>query len=275
MFSSDLLFCNCWGNEMSKLIILNGENTGKEFSLEKGKFKIGRAQDSNLLLSNPTVSRKHATIKYKNGKYFIIDSSRNGTKINGKLVKSKYLEDGDEIEIGSTIIKYERIVTEVEQEKERTKRVMLAPALIGIVFLMVFFLYLSKTGIKRLFLPREETVLVQEPDDSESHFKFARRLYREKGIREENLFLAIQEWKKGLSLQKLEQSETATAELKVAIEELDKRIKDEMFMAYQSYYLGNFQGSKIHLKKILKLIPSLDDKRYQSALAKLKYLERR
>jgi type VI secretion system protein len=45
---------------------------------------IGRSSDNNFVLWDPEmrVSRKHASIVFRNGSYFFSDTSKNGTVVN-------------------------------------------------------------------------------------------------------------------------------------------------------------------------------------------------
>lgn len=77
----------------------------QEFSLEKAETSIGRAPTSDILLSKDKLtSRRHATIKYENGNYVILDErSANGTFVNGQQLEEmvpRALHDGDHIGIG-------------------------------------------------------------------------------------------------------------------------------------------------------------------------------
>ncbi len=62
---------------------------------------IGRAPGSDILLTEPSVSRNHARIFREGGHYWLKDlESANGTTLNGKRVKLQMLGDGDEIAFG-------------------------------------------------------------------------------------------------------------------------------------------------------------------------------
>jgi hypothetical protein len=94
------------------LQIVDGVGRGKLVTIanDKGVFRIGATQgggegEANDLVisdSEAQVSRYHCTLVRKDGEYFVVDSSMNGTVINGEAVKrgEHYpLEDGDEITI--------------------------------------------------------------------------------------------------------------------------------------------------------------------------------
>jgi pSer/pThr/pTyr-binding forkhead associated (FHA) protein len=82
----------------------NGEVL-QEYLLEKLETSIGRAPNSDILLSKDKLtSRRHATITYENGGYVLRDErSANGTFINGQQLEEmapRPLQDGDHIGIG-------------------------------------------------------------------------------------------------------------------------------------------------------------------------------
>jgi len=58
----------------------------EEFELFEGEVIIGRTE-GDILLRNPYLSRKHAKITVKNGKFFVTDlGSTNGTFVNGRRI---------------------------------------------------------------------------------------------------------------------------------------------------------------------------------------------
>ena len=70
---------------------------------------IGRGLTGNdINLSNPTVSRQHAHIEYKEG-HFVLTALQdsNGTFINDTLVRQRTLRDGDEVRFGRDRFQFE------------------------------------------------------------------------------------------------------------------------------------------------------------------------
>ncbi len=94
------------------LIAIEGPLTGKKFPVRFDITKIGRSEDFNhiVLPEDRKVSRRHATIVTKGGKYVIYDRrSRNRTYVNRRKIGEEeevILNFGDEIEIGSTIFRF-------------------------------------------------------------------------------------------------------------------------------------------------------------------------
>jgi pSer/pThr/pTyr-binding forkhead associated (FHA) protein len=79
--------------------------TLQEYVLDKLEFSIGRAPSSDILLSKDKLtSRRHATIRYEKGDYFLSDErSANGTFVNGHQLEEKTpykLLNGDRVAIG-------------------------------------------------------------------------------------------------------------------------------------------------------------------------------
>ena len=62
---------------------------------------VGRGQESTIFLDDVTVSRRHAVLTERNGRFTIEDQgSLNGTFVNRERIDSAELEDGDEVQIG-------------------------------------------------------------------------------------------------------------------------------------------------------------------------------
>jgi Protein of unknown function (DUF3662)/FHA domain len=62
---------------------------------------IGRDPQNDIVLDDRRVSRKHAEIRLRLGRYTLYDlQSTNGTYVNGRRVAEKVLDDGDQISVG-------------------------------------------------------------------------------------------------------------------------------------------------------------------------------
>jgi ABC-type multidrug transport system ATPase subunit/ABC-type multidrug transport system permease subunit len=68
---------------------------------------IGRDPSNDLVLDDPNVSRFHAVVEGADGRAEIRDlSSRNGTRVDGKLVGAARLSEGNEIGIGAYRLRF-------------------------------------------------------------------------------------------------------------------------------------------------------------------------
>jgi hypothetical protein len=79
------------------------EETGAVVPLSEQVTTIGRGAGVDIQLADPSVSRLHAEI-VRHGPYaYVADLglSRNGTRVNGRLIARRVLEDGDVLSFGS------------------------------------------------------------------------------------------------------------------------------------------------------------------------------
>ncbi|WP_230467214.1 FHA domain-containing protein [Lujinxingia vulgaris] len=91
------------GSEHHKLVRINDAFAGEEFSLSEVENTIGRTDENFILLSDASISRRHAIIARHGDLYSVVDcGSSNGTRLNGKAVQSQQaLSPGDRVEFGN------------------------------------------------------------------------------------------------------------------------------------------------------------------------------
>lgn len=71
--------------------------------------RIGRSEESEIVLLDPSVSRAHAVVEVAGGNVHVRDlGSTNGTFLNGRRVESERLREGDELRFGNTRMRVER-----------------------------------------------------------------------------------------------------------------------------------------------------------------------
>ena len=81
---------------------------GRRVQLGENPVRIGRLPDCAIPLSDSQASRHHAEVRPSDHGFVVVDlDSLNGTTVNGVVVHEKKLDDGDEILIGETAIRYE------------------------------------------------------------------------------------------------------------------------------------------------------------------------
>ena len=93
----------------ASLEIQNGEFAGMVYVLEHDETLIGRNPTTHITLLDEGISREHAVILRDDdeGTHSIEDlQSTNGTRVNGKRVRSATLQSDDEIQIGHTCFRY-------------------------------------------------------------------------------------------------------------------------------------------------------------------------
>jgi len=92
-----------------RLEILNGGFEGMTYELDADEVVIGRNPTTDITLLDEGISREHALVLFDEDApgYVIEDlASTNGTKVNGKRIRSAPLAEGDEIQIGQTLFRF-------------------------------------------------------------------------------------------------------------------------------------------------------------------------
>jgi Inner membrane component of T3SS, cytoplasmic domain len=91
------------------LVALTGEQKGDDFRIRDGQNIIGSAADADIVLRDTAVSGKHASLRYKDQKFFLTDlDSTNGTFVNdgSEPVAREELKDNDTVRIGDVTLKF-------------------------------------------------------------------------------------------------------------------------------------------------------------------------
>ena len=89
------------------LRIVNGEAQGQIFALERAATTAGRGTDSDIVLLDLGVSRRHVVIiRHPEGFRLKDAQSGNGSFVNGVVVKESELYDGDVIRLGGTEMEF-------------------------------------------------------------------------------------------------------------------------------------------------------------------------
>jgi len=92
---------------MACLIITKGEQVGKYFQLGNRTLAAGRDPAREIQIVDSTVSRKHFIIRKTGDRHAIYETkAKNGVFVNGQQCSDKVLEDGDEIQVGGTVLVY-------------------------------------------------------------------------------------------------------------------------------------------------------------------------
>ena len=84
-----------------KLHLTKGNPKGKTVDVPAGILKIGRAEDSDLIIASTRVSRHHCEIANDQDRLVIRDNgSANGTLVNRRKIQEQVLQPGDEVQVG-------------------------------------------------------------------------------------------------------------------------------------------------------------------------------
>lgn len=101
---------NSLPKDAAVLIVRSGPQAGERFVLDDPMTNLGRHPDSEIMLDDITVSRRHVSIERTPQGYFVTDEgSLNGTYINQERIDRGFLRHGDELQIGKfRLVLFER-----------------------------------------------------------------------------------------------------------------------------------------------------------------------
>lgn len=92
---------------MPSLFVFRGNNQGMRFELESEVLSLGRESSNDIQLHDTEVSRRHAELRRSDKTFTVTDlNSSNGTYVNGKRVQGHQLANGDEVQMGGTVMLY-------------------------------------------------------------------------------------------------------------------------------------------------------------------------
>lgn len=95
------------GKRRPRVVVIDGQDLGATYEIEE-MLSFGRAESNRVILRDPKVSRQHSRIQKKGNEYVLTDlNSSNGTYANGERVEEHALSDGDEIQIGDSILQFQ------------------------------------------------------------------------------------------------------------------------------------------------------------------------
>jgi two-component system NtrC family sensor kinase len=109
------------------LFVIRGEDQGSRFELTGERVTLGRDPANTIRLRDPEMSRRHAEIRRDGEDYWLVDlGSSNGTFVNGRRISQHRLVNGDQIQIGGSLLLFTQPI-----EESRTygpQRVSIVPA---------------------------------------------------------------------------------------------------------------------------------------------------
>jgi transcriptional regulator with GAF, ATPase, and Fis domain len=89
-----------------RIEILSGPDSGRHAELPGPEVRVGSAQDCDLALRDPTVSRHHLTVRVEGERIRVIDAgSTNGTLLDGLAIRDAFARPDSRIQAGTTTLR--------------------------------------------------------------------------------------------------------------------------------------------------------------------------
>jgi len=121
---------------MFTIIISEKGGAERREAFEKNEINVGRVQGNDLMLAKGNVSKHHARLLYRDGRFIVTDlKSTNGTYVNGrKISQATIVREGDKIYVGDFVLRLETAVPrasapEVEHDSQSETPAYQGPAL--------------------------------------------------------------------------------------------------------------------------------------------------
>src|SRR6187549_2108615 len=94
---------------MFSVIISEKGGAERREVFERTEINVGRVQGNDLMLPKGNVSKRHARLLYRDGRFIVTDlKSTNGTYVNGrKIAQATIVREGDKIYIGDFVLRIE------------------------------------------------------------------------------------------------------------------------------------------------------------------------
>src|SRR5262245_26536530 len=90
----------------ARLVVQRGPERGRALHVAREEIVVGSGDSADLQLTDPGVSRNHCRLRVQPDGYLLVDlGSTNGTFIDGRRVVSAYLNPGEIIELGESLIR--------------------------------------------------------------------------------------------------------------------------------------------------------------------------
>ncbi len=121
--------------ERARLVATDPAGRTLEFALSNSEVAVGNQQGNDIVLSGAGVSRRHAVVCLREGRYFLHDlDSTNGTFVNGNRVRAPIaLNDGDRIRFGGVAFIFrDSRVARASSGKRRRSAFRIAATLLAI-----------------------------------------------------------------------------------------------------------------------------------------------
>jgi hypothetical protein len=93
-------------------VALDGQHKGEDFRLREGQNTVGSDLSCDILLTDSTISAKHASLRYKEGKFVLTDlDSSNGSFLNDNTepIAREELNDNDIVKLGDVRLKFKSL----------------------------------------------------------------------------------------------------------------------------------------------------------------------
>ena len=107
---------------LATLLLLSGPEAGRRHEFGETEIVIGREAGCHVVLDQPEISRKHASVYFQDGCYWLKRTGRNLTSVNGMEIGKDApvaLADGDRIGICDVLMEFRCALPLADDDENR------------------------------------------------------------------------------------------------------------------------------------------------------------
>ena len=119
---------------MPKMSLLLGRKTMRVFDLDQTSIVVGRGEDADILIDNPSMSRRHAEFRQESDGWVVQDlGSSNGTFIGEERLEGpRAVQEGTEVAFGKFSIVFGKAVGQDEAAPAAAREAVAAPSMAAV-----------------------------------------------------------------------------------------------------------------------------------------------
>ncbi len=98
------------GRVVAVLVGIEGGLANQVFGVFDGSNRLGRGRGCQVVLPSQRISREHARLDHRDGRFEIAPlSDKNPTRVNGEVTQGTELKDGDAVRLGDTTFRFRTV----------------------------------------------------------------------------------------------------------------------------------------------------------------------
>jgi len=143
MIAKEIVESQPEASDTPALIGVSSDVIGQQFILNQSKIEVGRRPNSDIILTEASVSSMHAQIISDNERWKVLNLlSSNGTFVNGEKIVEKYLNIGDIVAFAGSEFVFALVINEQPKEEDKSsakfKIAAIATTLLSAAFVYFF-----------------------------------------------------------------------------------------------------------------------------------------
>jgi len=86
--------------------LVNKDDPNSVYETVQRNFALGRSKECEININDPHISRVQARVRYEDNRFYIENIGQNPMLINGLTSRGQFLNDGDQITLGTTSLRF-------------------------------------------------------------------------------------------------------------------------------------------------------------------------